>query len=199
MFSMKSIFSRSLAALAFALASTVALAAPTYHVTIDTTTLGTDKAYFDFVYSSAGGAAPSMATLTGFSGDFGALIDRAGDSSGTIADGKVILGNSTSYNDIFQAITLGGLFNFDVSFDIGGTGPGSRFAVNLFDANQNAYVGVPENLVQFDISAGQADIVAPANGIGSVAAVSDVPEPSTLLSMVTGLGLLGAGLRRRVR
>jgi len=198
MFNIKSILSRSLLALALVSGAGAAFAGPTYHVSVDTQTLGTGAAYLDLGLGSLGGAAPVTATLSHFTGVFGGYADLLGASSGSV-DGTVVLNNSVGWSDLFQEIVLGGLFGFDVSFDTSGDGAGTTFGVALFGADMMTNLGLPGNLVQIDLQPGMADVVSPANAFGSatVAAAADVPEPAELALVMTGLGLMGLMRRRR--
>lgn len=199
MLNIKSILSQSLLALAMLVGSAAALAGPMYHVSIDTSTLGSGAAYLDLTLGSLAGSAPASATLSNFEGVFGAFSDRLGDSSGSV-DGTVVLGNSQGFNDLFQEIVLGGLFGFDISFESAIDSKGIVFGAALYaDASAGTYLGLPGDLVQISVTPGEETLVSPANAFASAAAVAEVPEPSTLLSLFTGIGLLGFTLRRRAR
>jgi len=195
MLNLKKILSRSLLAVALGACGSV-FAFPVYHVTIDTRTLGTSNAVLDLELGAlTGSAAPVTATLNHFMGAYGAS-DFSGNASGAIG-GSVRLVNDAGYSGLLQSIMLGGLFSFDLSFDVGTGGlDGSSFTAMLYKPDFSATLGMDTPLVQIDLLPGQADVVAPGNAFAGVTAV---PEPSTLLSMVTGLGLLGLGLRRRAR
>ncbi|WP_036165329.1 NF038129 family PEP-CTERM protein [Massilia sp. 9096] len=193
---LKKILSRSLLALALS-ACGAAFAGPTYHVAIDTTTLNSSTAFLDLGLANFGDSAPVTATLSHFSGAFGEYSELGNGASGSVAQGDsvVLHTNGSGFSDLFQSILLGGLFNFDVSFDTSGAGKPSTFVGLLYRGD------LSDSLFEITLAPGEADIVSPANAYASVgpAAVSAVPEPSTLLSMATGLGLLGFGLRRRTR
>ncbi|TQK07949.1 NF038129 family PEP-CTERM protein [Herbaspirillum sp. SJZ107] len=195
MLNLKKFLSGSLLAVALGACAGV-FAAPVYHVTIDTSTLGNSNAVLDLELGAlTGNAAPVTATLNHFMGAYGAS-DFSGSASGAIGS-SVRLVNDAGYSGLLQSIILGGLFSFDLSFDVGTGGlDGSSFTAMLYNADFSATLGMDTPLVQIDLMPGQADVVSPANAFASATAV---PEPSTLLSMVTGLGLLGFGLRRRAR
>jgi hypothetical protein len=195
MLNLKKILSRSLLAMALGACGSV-FAAPVYHVTIDTSTLGNSNAVLDLELGAlTGSAAPVTATLNHFMGAYGAS-DFSGGANGSIGS-SVRLVNDAGYSGLLQSIMLGGLFSFDLSFDVGTGGlDGSSFTAMLYNADLTATLGMDTPLVEIDLMPGQADVVSPANAFASATAV---PEPSTLLSMVTGLGLLGFGLRRRPR
>jgi hypothetical protein len=201
MLNLRAILSRSLLALALATGAGAAFAVPTtYHVQIDTSALGTGPALLDLSLGSVEGAAPVTATLDNFKGVFGEYSDRLGDSSGSVA-GTVVLGNSEGWNDLLQAILLGGLFSFDVSFETSGEGPGSTFGAILFKEDMSGYLGLDGNLVQIDLMPGAADVVSPGNAFATVTTGSsaDVPEPADWMLVATGLLLMGMMQRRRSR
>jgi hypothetical protein len=195
MLNLKKILSHSLLAVALGACGTV-FAVPVYHVTIDTRTLGNSNAVLDLELGAlTGSAAPVTATLNHFMGAYGAS-EFSGSASGSIGS-SVRLVNDAGYSGLLQSIMLGGLFSFDLSFDVGTGGlDGSSFTAMLYNPDFSATLGMDTPLVAIDLMPGQADVVSPANAFASATAV---PEPSTLLSMVTGLGLLGFGLRRRAR
>jgi hypothetical protein len=195
MLNLKKILSRSLLAVALGACGSV-FAVPVYHVTIDTRTLGNSNAVLDLELGAlTGSAAPVTATLNHFMGAYGAS-EFSGSASGSIGS-SVRLVNDAGYSGLLQSIMLGGLFSFDLSFDVGTGGlDGSSFTAMLYNPDFSATLGMDTPLVAIDLMPGQADVVSPANAFASAIAV---PEPSTLLSMVTGLGLLGFGLRRRAR
>jgi hypothetical protein len=69
---LNTMFVRAAAVLALALGCSAgqALAAPIYHVAIDTTSLSGQAGYLDFLYLALDNADPAQATLTHFAGDF---------------------------------------------------------------------------------------------------------------------------------
>lgn len=202
MYTFKALVSRSLLALVLAAASSLALAGPTYHVAIDTSTLGSGAAYLDLGLSDFGDSGPVTATLSGFQGNFGSTSFVDGDSQGSVAPGDTLVLRTSGevVNDLVQEIALGGLFSFDVSFDTGNIGNVSSFFASLYSSDFSANLGMDGNLVQIDLMPGASDVLSPNNSFGTISADSaNVPEPSTMLSMMTGLSLLGFALRRSAR
>jgi hypothetical protein len=192
-------------ALALAGSFGAALAAPTHHVNLDTSSLAGTTGYIDLYFSRDGGAPASTVTLSNFVGGFGAEQGRTSDVTGAIP-GSVVFGSTDGWNDLFQAVSFGGALGFDVEFggDFALTTSSitSLFGVGLLNQDQSAYLGANGDLVQFTLvpmgGQGAAGVsVATFGPIASVAAVSAVPEPSELLLMTTGLGLVGFMLRRR--
>lgn len=190
--------------LAVALAGTAlgALAAPTsYHVSFDTAPLAADAQYIDFMFSYAGNAAPVTATVSNLTGAYGAVADQAGTVS-VNGDGTLTLGNGAAPGDLnyidFNAM-FGGMFGFDVAFDTGflsdPSTDGSIFALSVLDAGLNPLGGGA--LAQFTLTA--ANGIEPASSALATVSpnVAAVPEPSGMLMMVTGLGLVGFVARRR--
>jgi hypothetical protein len=187
---LQNLFARSLLAFALAASAGAALAGPTYHVNVDTNKyadLGIGG--FQLTFLTQGGQTdPLTATVSGLSGAF---LDTP-ELTNVGTDNGVLTFSNDSFSEFFQLITLGGLFSFDVSFDgIPGGAGGTSLNVGLYGP-----LDVLElNAVNISLAAGEP--ISVVNGeSGSATAV---PEPSTLLSLFTGFGLLGFTLRRRVR
>jgi MYXO-CTERM domain-containing protein len=196
------IFARAAAALALALgcAGGPALAAPIYHVDIDTRPLSGQAGYLDFLYLGLANAAPTQASLTHLAGDFGASSFTYGDAGGAVGTG-LTLGSGDGYTEYGLWARLGGSFSFDLSFgepadaDAGaGIFAGSSFTVALLD-DAFHYLGASGDLVTISLKPGEPDAVFADAGY---AAVHVVPEPSSAWLGAAGLLLL-AGTRRRRR
>jgi hypothetical protein len=194
-----------LAAIALAGSFGAAVAAPTHHVNLDTSGFAGSTGFIDLYFSRDGGAPTSTVTLSNFSGAFGAEASRFGDVSGAIP-GTVVFGSTDGISDLFQAVSFGGALGFDVEF--GGdfatvtSDITSLFGIALINQAQSAYLGVNGDLVQFTLvpmgGPNPAGVSFETFGpIATVSAASAVPEPSELLLMMTGLGLVGFMVRRR--
>lgn len=198
MFNMKNLFLRALLALSIAVGAPAALAGPMFHVKVDTSSLS-GTGYLDLGFNGLGDAGAALATVTNFSGNFLTDSQPFGDVSGDIAGG-VRLGNGTGFNFFDQAVSFGGLFSFDVSFDTAASGPGVLFSVALMNDALDAYLGGDFNLLTIDLIPGQApviDVVEP--GLASLAEVAQVPEPGEWLLLATGLMLIALTRRMQQR
>ncbi|MES2741041.1 MAG: NF038129 family PEP-CTERM protein [Pseudomonadota bacterium] len=193
-------------ALALALASMAGLAgaAPVsnYHVVIDTGGFS-GAGFLDFAFiPGSSGASAAHASLSHFSGAFGAPVSSEGEVHGAVANDIYYFGNSTGYNDLFHSVTLGGKFSFDIAFGgdfLTGAGhTGSTFGVGLL--NKTGYLGNPDgNVVQFELMPAFLGNPAgvTATGYAAVGMVAAVPEPSSWLMLGAGLAVVGFGVRRR--
>jgi hypothetical protein len=190
----KSLLSQALVAGAL-LAGAGLAHASTYHVDIKTSGLDSGSTgYLDMVFASFGSADPVTATLSNLQGGFlGApeLTNLTVDANGSLH----FVGALSS--DYFQQIMLGQDISFDVSFggalsDVSSAG----FSADILNADLSAYLS---NAVAFTLLPDTAVTYVTDANVATVSATAEVPEPSMLLSMFTGIGLLGLTLRRRVR
>lgn len=201
MFNLKSLCKQALFALMLALAAGSAAAGPTYHVAIDTTTLAVNgTGHMDFLLAGNVPGAETIVTLSNFSGAFGGETERFGGVAGALP-GLLTLVNTDTLNYLTQAVAFGGLFGFDVSlsgaFETTGGADGAVFGVSLFNQDMDAYLAA--DIVSFSLipAAGGTAALVTASAIDGMAAATQVPEPSELLLMLTGLGLMGWIVRRR--
>lgn len=195
---------RAVLAALLAGSSSLALADPLgYHVEIDTSAFS-GAGFLDFAFIAGNSRAPgASATLSNFSGAFGALESQEGNVSGSVP-GSLTFGNSGAYNDWFHNVTLGGKFAFNIVF--GGEflntagNAGTTFGVGLLDASGTAYLGnVNGNLLQFELTPLTGGVPASIAGstYANIASISAVPEASEWLMLTGGLALIGFALRRR--
>lgn len=195
---------RAVLAAVLAASSSLALADPLgYHVEIDTSAFS-GAGFLDFSFIAGNSPAPgASATLSNFSGAFGALESLEGNVSGSLP-GTLTFGNSGAYNDWFHNVTLGGKFAFNIVF--GGDflttagNAGTTFGVGLLDASGMSYLGnVNGNLLQFELTPVYGGMPASIAGstYASIASISAVPEASEWMMLTGGLALIGLALRRR--
>lgn len=200
MLNIKNTFRQALLALVLGAATLAAHATvlPTYHVTIDTTTLDS-SGFLDMNFASFGGSAGATATVTAMQGAFGA-IDLSEGAVTELPGVGFSIGDDLGWNYLSHAVTFGGLFSFDLAFSGNFlTVPGiqtSVFSVALLDLDFNP-IGNQEGVAMFYVTQlsdqGPASVAYSSDGMASV---SVVPEPSQLLLMLGGLALLGYARRR---
>lgn len=197
------VISRSLrhAALALALCAAGAAQASTLHVELDTGFLSGTTGYLDLLFSRSNNAVAASAFISGLSGVDASAPVLSGDAQQQ--GGGYLLGNSTDFNDLFQALHFGGKVSFNVSFS-GLADPASApstLSVGLYGDDQLTQLGHVDDTG----SILHLNWLPDANGTGTVtsqvidaAAVTAVPEPSSWLMLGAGLGLLGLVRRRRL-
>jgi hypothetical protein len=193
-----SLFLRALLAFSIAVGAPAALAGPLYRVSLDTSAFAGSTGFLDLGLNG-GDSLDAVARIGNFSGAFLSEVAYLGDASGDAAGG-VILGNTEGENFFDQAVTFGGLFSFDVSFESGNDVFGSLFSVALFNGAMDAYLGADPYLLTIDLVSGQTGALTVfAPGLVQVAQVAEVPEPTEWLLLATGLLLIGATRRMQQR
>lgn len=190
-------FRQCLLAVTLAGSALGALAAPiNYHVTLDTRSAAFPATgLLDLSFGGLIGASPATAAVGNFSTNVGA----AAYSEGAVVDngnGSFVISNDTNniINYLGLAATFGGFIDFDITFDdafLTSNGFNSAFAVSLLD-NTFGFLGNPAGDLTFELASGTGIAV---NSGSPFAIASVVPEPSALLLMITGLGLVGFMLR----
>lgn len=204
MINTKKLLGQCLLAAALASSALSAIAASTsYHVAVDTTGLsGTGS--LDMFLGSGTTALPLTATLSNFSAAFGAVDLALSGDYAVGPGGSFTLVNGLGYNDLTRFLALGGMVGFDVAFsgafiDTVGN-EGGLFNVGLYDASGDL-VGNPFGIasITLDATSPTTFTLAAEQGLATVSAItaSAVPEPSALLMMLTGLGLVGFMARRK--
>ena len=169
-----------------------------YHVDINTATLGTGPAFLDLYFMGLDGAPAASAIVSHLTG----ALDGAASLTGTVAgtgSGPFVFGNAGGGGDLIQAIQLGGKFGFDVSFTMAPGDIGTTFGWALFDATH--YLGADGDLgnlfLQPFAPAGQQVLLAAApNGVSGV---TKLPEPSTAALMLVALLAMMAWRGREAR
>lgn len=187
----KNLFLRALLALSIAVGAPAALAGPMYRVSIDTSSLS-GTGYLDLSLSGFSIATPARAVASNFSGNFLAGEDGGGDVSGDILSG-VQLGTGALDNFFDQEVSFGGLFSFDVSFDVLPVEAGIAFSVGLLDAARTGYLDGMGPLLAIDFMPGEAPLLMVSQP--DLASVAEVPEPADWLLLLTGLMLIGVTRR----
>lgn len=200
---------RAAMALVLAACASLASAAGTLTVELDTTGYGSDG-WIDIQFNSSPlGAVTTYAELSnivGFGSADGAFLSNA---SGSAATGFTIQNVAGDYNDLFHAVNYsGGTVSFTVSFsgDADPTGLyGSVFSVALYGSDGYTLVGNSSNIDGSLVHLNWTP-AATIGGEGSVAAevlasgvtvAAPVPEPSTWAMLAGGLALLGFMRRRK--
>lgn len=193
---------RSLLALALSTCATLASAATTFHIELNTLNLGS-SGWIDLQFNpSPFDPVAATADLSHFVGFGDSSTAQWLEATGSIASG-VRLSTANGPSDLIHEVNFGaGKVSFDVTIDSGAGFSGSAFAVALFDS-QNQLVGAGDdgyNLLHLDWTpsatpGGNGSLVA--SGYSSnLVQITAVPEPSSWLMLGAGLALLGVARRR---
>lgn len=200
MFNFKTVLRHAIAAVALASTALAAHAGPSYHVTVDATAFAAgDAGYLDMTIGGLAGSAEALATVSNLHGNV-VGVDPFSSGYTEPSAGVFVLSNLLG-TYLSHDVLLGGVFSFDVSFsgDFLTTYDAIRF-VNQF--NVTLYDAALAPLAMLTLEATQLSDFGPAAVAlvpGSTGAdAAQVPEPSALLLMMTGLGLVGFMVRRRM-
>ncbi|WP_426111082.1 NF038129 family PEP-CTERM protein [Massilia sp. PWRC2] len=206
MFKLPRMFTSAVLALSLLTSSAMALAGPTYHVTLDTSAYSGSNGNIDFLLLAANGATGASAVVSNYVGQLGASADAFGAVAGALP-GPLTLTNADGTNEFYQSVIFSKMISFDVAFfgDFLNTvgADASSFTIALLNQAGDAYLGTGPgiNQVEFSLtpmSSGLAgSVMFTATDAGANVAV--VPEPSALLLMVAAIGLMGLMLRRRAQ
>lgn len=191
----KSLLAQSLLAVGLLTGAALANAGAIYHVDIDTTQFATGGAttgYLDLYFIPFVAADALTATVSNLHGGFLGAPMSTNVTAG--ADGSLVFLNDIA-TDYAQQFTLGQTISFDISFDGMVSDAGSAgFGADIINGDFSDYLS---RAVSFTLLPDAAPTIVTDAGIGSVQLAAAVPEPSMLLSLFTGLGLMGLTLRRR--
>lgn len=198
MFNVKTLFRQCLLAVALAGTSLAALAGPTsFHVQLDTAGLANAQ-YIDFFFSKIGTAPDATVTVANLTGASLAL-DYSEGAVTFNGDGSVTIGNGPAFSNLVDySAVFGGMFGFDLVFSTdflaSSSLDNSTFSINVLDSG---LAPLAATLARFDLSSSGIAVGADRRYQISALAPSAVPEPSELLMLVTGLGLVGLVRRRK--
>ena len=199
-------FRRAVMALVLAACSSLAAAAGTLTVELDTSAYGSNG-WIDIQLNSVPtGAVTTYADLGNFVGFGSSAGAELSNVSGSLATGFRIENVYGGYNDLYHAVNFGGKVAFTVTFS-GDADPsglfGSTLSVALYDAN-NAQLGNSSSLdgsllhLNWTPAAtvgGQGSVAGEVLGAG--VSISPVPEAQTWAMLLAGLALLGLVRQRR--
>ena len=195
---------RALLALALGACASLASAASTFHVELDTSSFAS-TGWIDMQFNPGSPSSPlAQVSLTGFTG-FGdsGTAQSSGNVGGSLACGYTFVNNHAGgLNGLFHAVNFGGKIGFDVTFSgaaDSGAGFGSAFSVALYNQAQDTLLGTNDptgSLVLLNWT--PAGTVVPTMLNNTIAtSVTAVPEAQTWLMLGAGLALVGGIARRR--
>ncbi|KQV82224.1 hypothetical protein ASD15_09190 [Massilia sp. Root351] len=195
---LNNILARLLLAVFLACSAGAAAAGPMYSVRIDTSSLGGGAAYLGLYFMGLADATPASATVSQLSGALAGTPAVSGTVDGALP-GPLVFSNANGGSELVQAITLGGVFSFDLTFLMGSGDVGSTFGWALF--NDVSYLGADGDLGTVSIQPGAAPGgVYALSGNSALSSVQVIPEPATLwLVLLALMPLAVLGGRRRPR
>ncbi|MET0982990.1 MAG: NF038129 family PEP-CTERM protein [Telluria sp.] len=187
--SFNAFFARALVAVLLVTGTGAALAGPIYRVSVDTSSWS-GGGYLDLTLAGLANTVPVTATVSNFKGNFGSASYTQGQVSGDAAS-VVSLVQGPSFNELLQSIGFGGLFSFDVRFEMpAGAFDGSNFGVALVNASRTAYAaGTAGDIAAIALMPGAANALW---ADGRFASIVEVPEPGSAAIVMLGLLMLGA-------
>jgi hypothetical protein len=184
---------RLLTALALWLATGTAMAAPQYHVDLDTHGLS-GTGWLDLQFNPGLDGAPATATLSGFSGLLAAgLAPEVQGAVGGSLPGALAFSSSTAFNALFQPIQLGGVIGFNLEF----SGASSVFSVGLYGGDKLTALGdgdpFTNSLATFELGGPRTVYDAARVTLSAAPAVPEPPAGAMLLAALA----VAAVMRRR--
>ena len=175
----------------------------TYMVSVDTSAISGQNGNLDFQFNPGGSNAEgATVTVSSFQSIGGILSQPAvltGDAAGSLP-AALTLNNGTAYNDVFQGFAYGNSLQFNLTLsgqalDMPGGAFGSSFALSLYDAagitpllttDPNGSV-LTVNLAANAMTSAQTFPQSPTNDTPVAVAINAVPEPSSMLLVVSAL------------
>ena len=199
---------RSLLAIALGACTTLASAAGTFHVELNTQNLGS-TGWIDIQLGSAPmQSSAAWADLSHFSGFIDPASAQLSDVTGSLANGYRLDTSNAGWSDLFHQVNYaGGKISFDLTID-GAIGSNySSFSVSLYDANQQLLSGTAGadgfSVLRLDFappaSAGESGSLLVNGYDASLVQITAVPEPSSWLMLGAGVALLGLARRRQLQ
>lgn len=192
MINTKRTFFKLIGAIGFCLLSNLTLATP-LHITLDTSNFS-GTGWLDLQFNPGlVGSPTATASLSHFSGtidnNLTAYID--GDVTGTLP-GNLLFTNSSSFNDVFQPILMGGSFSFDLLLEsiLQPSNSSTIFSLALYGADMSTALGKADpftnSLLTFELA---SELTTNINDTLLVK-ITKVPEPQAWLLLLLGIALI---------
>ena len=198
MHNLKDLLARLVLAIFLACSAGAASAGPMYSVRIDTSTLGGGAAFLGLYFMGLADATPASATVSQLSGALTGAAGVTGTVDGALP-GPLVFSNANGGSELVHAITLGGVFSFDLTFLMGSGDVGSTFGWALF--NDASYLGADGDLGTVSVQPGAAPGgMYSLSSNSALSSVQVIPEPGTVwLVMLAALPLAMVARRRSRR
>jgi PEP-CTERM motif len=179
--------------------------AATFHVTVDTSSLGSNTSApfsLDFQLNDGGVLGNNSATVSNFTYAGGSATGSATTLGGATGDiSSIVTFNNSSFSqELYQAFTPGTTLDFDVTLttDSDGVTP-DAFAFAILDSGllNIPTTGLGDSLLFVNLNSATPNLQF-FSGTGAYATVTAVPEPTSTVALF-GLGCVGllAGKRKK--